>query len=145
MILYLDTSALVKRYLVEAGTPEVEQWISQARPASTCLLTRAEMAAAVCKAIRMNWIEAGQGQFALQRFRLEWEMFARLPVYEATVQRADVLACQHDMRGYDAVHLACALLYQEGLGESVHLATFDRQLWRAAQAEGLAVLPERLS
>ena len=55
--------------------------------------------------------------------------------------RADELACRHGMRGYDAIHLACALLYRDGLGEPVTLATYDRLLWQAAQAEGLPVLP----
>jgi len=144
MILYLDTSALVKRYLVEEGTEEVKDWISQARPVNTCLITRAEMAAAITKAVRMHYISEEEAQFAIQRFRSEWEIVGRLPVNEVTVLRADDLACRHGLRGYDAVHLACALLYKEGLDEPVTLATFDRELWQAARAEGLQVLPEIL-
>jgi predicted nucleic acid-binding protein len=66
---------------------------------------------------------------------------AAWPINEATAQRADELACRHGIRGYDAIHLACALLYREGLGEPVSLATFDRLLRQAAQAEGFLVLP----
>jgi predicted nucleic acid-binding protein len=141
MILYLDTSALVKRYLVEEGSTDVARWISQSRPISTSLITRAEMGAAITKAIRMNLINPDQGQYALNWFRTEWETLGRLPIHEATVQRADELACRHGLRGYDAVHLACALLYGEGLGEQVTLATYDRRLWQAGQTEGLIVLP----
>jgi predicted nucleic acid-binding protein len=57
------------------------------------------------------------------------------------VLRADELACRHGIRGYDAVHLACALQYRDGLGELVTLATYDRLLWQAAQGEGFPVLP----
>jgi predicted nucleic acid-binding protein len=92
----------------------------------------------------MNWINADQGQHILQLFRVEWEIFGRLPVNEATVQRADALACQHGLHGYDAVHLACALLYRDGLGESITLASYDRALWQAARTEGLGLLPESL-
>ena len=141
MILYLDTSALVKRYLVEAGTLEVNLWIGQAHPASTSLITRAEMGAAISRAERTGWINADQRDLALGLFRAEWEMLGRLPINEATVRRADALACQHGLRGYDAVHLACALLYRDGLGEPVTLATYDRLLWQAGQTEGLPVLP----
>ncbi|MEI6291797.1 MAG: type II toxin-antitoxin system VapC family toxin, partial [Chloroflexota bacterium] len=80
MILYLDTSALIKRYLTEPGSQAVKTWISQSRPASTSLITRAEMGAAITKATRMNWINAEQGQHVLQWFRSEWELFGRLPV-----------------------------------------------------------------
>ena len=145
MILYLDTSALVKRYLVEEGSLQVKQWISVAQPASTSLITRAEMGAAITKAVHLSWISAEQGQYALQWFRSEWETFGRLPISDATVRRADELACKHGLRGYDAVHLACVLMYQEGLNEPVALATFDRLLWQAGQSEGLAMLPEQFS
>ena len=40
------------------------------------------------------------------------------------------------------VHLASALTRQENLGERVTLATFDRDLWLAVGAAGLAVWPE---
>jgi predicted nucleic acid-binding protein len=144
VILYLDTSALATRYLAEPGAHEVQGWISQARLVGTSLITRAEMGAAITKAVRMNWISPEEGQAMLQRFRSEWEMFVRLPVYEITVQRADDLACRYGLRGFDSVHLACAILYREGLGEPVTLATYDRPLWQAAQAEGLLVLPADL-
>lgn len=144
MILYLDTSALVKRYIAEDGSQDVNRWIGQAAPASTSLITRAEMGAAITRAVRMRWITPQQGEIALQYFRSEWEMIARLPVHEATVLRADALACRHSLRGFDAIHLACALIYRESLGEPVSLATYDRLLWLAAQVEGLAVLPADL-
>ncbi|MCX6056099.1 MAG: type II toxin-antitoxin system VapC family toxin [Chloroflexi bacterium] len=145
MILYLDTSALIKRYLTEPGSEDVKAWIRQSWPASTSLITRAEMGAAITKATRMNWINAEQGQYGLQWFLSEWELFGRLPVNEATVQRADALACQHGLLGFDAVHLACALLYRDGLGERITLATYDRALWQAARSEGLGMLPDSLS
>jgi len=48
------------------------------------------------------------------------------------------------VRGYDAVHLASALIWQEGVGEVVTLATCDRQLWDAGHMQGLTVFPENL-
>ena len=57
---------------------------------------------------------------------------------------ADQLAWQHNLRGYDAVHLASAVTWQEALGEVVTLATFDKQLWVAATRAGLVSWPESL-
>ncbi len=141
MIVYLDSSALVKRYVVEAGSQSVNAWIAAARPAVTGLLTRAETPAAICRAQRLGWIDEKLGEQALALFQTEWESLGRLPINEATVRRAESLARRHNLRGYDAVHLACALIYQESLGLPINLATFDRELWQAGQAEGLALLP----
>jgi predicted nucleic acid-binding protein len=141
MNLYLDSSALVKRYVVEAGSEDVNSWICLAQPACTGLLTLPEVAAAISRAARLGWIEMSESQRAISLFHGEWEQFGRLPISEATVRRAGELACRHDLRGYDSVHLACALLYQDGLGLQVTLATYDRTLWEAASGEGLACLP----
>jgi predicted nucleic acid-binding protein len=60
---------------------------------------------------------------------------------EVLVSRAASLAWDYSLRGYDAAHLASALFWQDMLGESVTVATYDRQLWNAAQATGLTVWP----
>jgi hypothetical protein len=44
------------------------------------------------------------------------------------IARADILAWEHQLRGYDAVHLAAAVLWQEAIGAPVTMATFARQL-----------------
>jgi hypothetical protein len=60
------------------------------------------------------------------------------------IARADILAWELDLRGYDAVHLASALLWQDSLGRKVTMATFDRKLWQAAEERGLSPFPEDL-
>jgi len=68
----------------------------------------------------------------------------RLRINENLVATAESLAWQYGLRGYDAVHLASAVIWQESLGETVILATYDRQLWGAAALVGLEVLPHQL-
>jgi len=69
---------------------------------------------------------------------------SRVQVTESLVARADNLAWEHGLRAYDAVHLAAALIWQAALGEPVTVATFDKQLWQAARAIGLAIWPQLL-
>ena len=44
MILYLDASALVKRYIAEPGTPELAEAIAAAEVVGTSIISRAETA-----------------------------------------------------------------------------------------------------
>ncbi len=141
MILYLDASALVKRYIQENDSEMVNAWIEAAGMVVTGLITRVEVAAAITRVGRMNLISPDEALAALREFRLEWESFQRLPVTENTVIRGDALACAHNLRGYDATHLACALIWQETLGSPVTLASFDSQLIQAAREISLAYLP----
>jgi predicted nucleic acid-binding protein len=60
---------------------------------------------------------------------------------EALVERAEGLAWEHGLRGYDSVQVASALTWQESVGAEIVLATFDQQLWDAAKRAGLKAWP----
>jgi predicted nucleic acid-binding protein len=142
MIVYLDASALVKRYVAEAGSPEVAALLLRAEAVGTALISRAEVAAALAKARRLKLLPPAEAAAALQVLSADWEDLVRIQLTEALVARAASLAWEYGLRGYDAVHLASAVLWQEILGESVTVATFDRQLWEAARRAGLIAWPE---
>jgi predicted nucleic acid-binding protein len=144
MILYLDTSALVKRYVIETGSKEVNALIEQADIVGSVMLTQVEMASAMARAVRMNWVEIDIAHNAWQDFRLHWQSFTRLSFTPVLVERALRLAWDHGLRGYDATHLAAALNWQETMEMPVTLATFDRELWLAAKKAGMAAWPEGL-
>ena len=141
MIVYLGASALVKRYVAEAGSAEVEALIGEARAIGTAVVSRAEVAAALAKAARVGLIARDAAQKALESFNVDWEHLIRLQFGEPLAARAATLAWEHGLRGYDAVHLATALVWRETLGEAVTVATYDRELSRGAQGSGLSPWP----
>lgn len=144
MIVYLDASALVKRYVAEPGSSEVAAAIAEAEVVGTSLVSRAETAAALAKAVRTATLTHEEAASALQVFRSEWLSLVRVQATELLVARADALAWELGLRGYDAVHLASALLWQDGMSEAVTLVTFDLRLWNAAGQRGLLLLPDDL-
>jgi predicted nucleic acid-binding protein len=144
-MLYLDTSALVKRYINEAGSDLVNDLFAEARGIATGVISRVETAAAFAKAARIGILDREHAWQALQDFRAEWPDYIRLPVSEATVVKGDQLAWELNLRGYDSVHLAVASTWEDTLREEVVLVTFDQQLWQAAQQVGLKVSPHSLT
>ena len=144
MISYIDASALVKRYVAEEGSSEVGELIAKSTAIGTAIISRAEVAAALAKAVRMKLLARNEAVSALQVFNSEWENLIRLQLTEILISRAAGLAWDHGLRGYDATHLASALFWQDMLGESVTVATYDRHLWGAAKVAGLMVWPESL-
>ena len=144
MIVYLDASALVKRYVAERGSRETRELSTKADVVATSLITRAEVAAALAKAVRLGIIEPDSGRKAQRAFASQWPDIAKVPVSEALVSRAEALAWDFALRGYDAVQLASALTWQEAVGAEITLATFDRQLWDAGKKTGVRIWPETL-
>ena len=90
----------------------------------------------------MGALARDQAQAALQTFSTQWPDLVRLQLTEVILSQAGALAWDHGLRGYDAVHLAVARFWQSSLGEPVTLATYDRQLWQAADAAGLVAWPK---
>lgn len=144
MNVYVDASALVKRYITEIGSRDVVALTTGAVVVATALVTRAEVAAAFARATRVGVLDDVGGRRAQRRFSREWPDLMRVPVTESLVARAEALAWAHGLRGYDAVQLASALTWQDALGQEIVLATYDRHLWEAVPHAGLRAWPERM-
>ena len=144
-LLYVDTSALFKRYVEEDSSEAVLERIEEAPVAGTALITRVEVAAALAQAVRQQRMGRSEAQEAQQEFLDDWDDFTRIGVTVGLATRAGNLAWQHDLRGYDAVQLAAALAWQdtvEGAEDEIVFACFDNDLRRAATVEGLETWPE---
>lgn len=144
MIAYLDASALVKRYIIERGSRETIAFTAASEMTATSIVSRAEVAAAFARAVRIGLVKDEAARSAQRRFGGDWPDLVRVPVTEALVERAVGLAWEHGLRGYDAVQLASALTWRESVGEQIVLATFDQQLWEAARRAGLTPWPDQL-
>lgn len=144
MIAYLDASALVKRYIVERGSRETIALTADSGMTATSIISRAEVTAALAKAVRVGVVSKSIALSARQRFAGDWPDLIRVSITEGLVERADGLAWDHGLRGYDAVQLASALTWQDSVGEEIVLATFDQRLWEAAKRSGLKAWPNQL-
>lgn len=143
MIAYLDASALVKRHVDERGSRETLEFTARAEVVATSLISRAEVAAALANAVRVKLLEEEEAREAQRAFGAQWPDIAKIPVTEALVSRAEMLAWDYGLRGYDAVQLASAVLFEESVGTAVRLATFDKHLWDAARRAGLEPWPDK--
>ena len=144
-IIYLDTSALLKHYIGEAGTENVKRWILQAEGIGSAAITYTEIASAMARTVRNGYISPAEGQQAWKAFQQDWPFIAQQTISTQLVERSASLAWKYRLRGYDSIHLAAAMIWQDALTAPVTLATFDRELWQAAQDAGLDVWPEKVS
>src|SRR5262249_5491255 len=132
-MLYLDTSAVVKKYFEEPGSDDVRRCIGSHASIATSTITRAESAAAFAKAVRLGTLTENDAKTGHRLFVREWKDYIRIRVTESLVARADGLAWTFALRGYDAIHLASALEWHDRIGEPITVATFDQELWRATK------------
>ena len=141
MILYCDTSALLKLFVDEEGS----DWMIKARDASlsiaVCRITWAESMAAFAQRCRFKG--ANLPALAKSRTALEqaWYEFAIVDISQPLVEKAGVYAEAFALRGYDSVQLAAAHNLREECSLPLTFACYDRRLNQAAQLLQLEVLP----
>lgn len=137
---YLDTSALIKRFAAEKGSPRVERLVSRGGHVATAKIAYAEVHAGLARKHREGHLPGSQYALACRQFESDWQAYVRLDVQGEVLLLARDLIHRHPLRGSDAIHLASALSLKTALGEDVTFAAADERLLRAARAERLQPL-----
>jgi predicted nucleic acid-binding protein len=109
LIAYLDTSALARLYLPEAGRQGIIELVGRG-DVTLCsqVVAYVEMSATLGKAVRMERISSADLQTVWTQFQLDWRSIVRVAVDADLLQRAAGLARGQGLRAYDSVHLAAA-------------------------------------
>jgi len=137
---YLDTSALIKRFVAEKGSPQVESLVSQRGHVATAKIAYAEVYAGLARKHREGYLPGSQYTLACRQFEAEWQAYIRVDLRDEILVLARDLIQRHPLRGYDAIHLASAINLQSVLGEEITFVAADGGLLRAARAEHIRPL-----
>ena len=145
VVLYFDTSALVKQYVLEVGSDEVADILGMAQLAGSSAVAKVELEAALAKYVRMSALSLDDAKEIAALFRFDWELLMQLGLSDSVVALASELVWQYALRGFDAIHLATAIRWQEAISHPITFATFDKKLWQAAGEVGLEPFPANLA
>ena len=141
MILYMDTSALLKKYFQEVGSKDVISKWKEAAGIVTSTVTYAEIMASIHRKRREGSENDKLLRGVINLFQEDWNTFIQVAVTNDLNESIDRILLYHPLRGFDAIHLASALIVRENVPGKFLFACFDRRLNTAAQAEGLNTLP----
>ena len=137
MILYLDTSAIVKLYVTEEGSARVREAVEASDLVATSRVAYAEARAALAMAARLGRISEDERALAVATFRSEWHTFSVVNVTQPVVELAADLTETRSLRGFDAIHLASSLLVRQRTDVPVRFMAWGKALVRAASDTGL--------
>ena len=137
---YFDTSALIKRFVEEKGSVLVASLIGQGGSVATAKVAYVEVYSGLTRKLREKQLSSVHYARACQQFESEWSAYIRVETGDAMLQLARDLIHHHPLRGFDAIHLASALMLKRALGEEVIFAAADVRLLQAAGAERLQAL-----
>ena len=142
MILYCDTSALVKCYCREEGSDAVLALRRQAEATAVSVVGHSEFHSAINRKRRDGDLSARDAERILRDFDVDWESVVRVEITPGLNKIVARLLKTHPLRAFDALHLASALLLRTRMPQTdVSFAGFDDRQRQAAERERLAVVP----
>lgn len=137
MILFCDTSALVKLYIKEDSSDEMQALAGSASAIAVCRIAWAEIMAALARRARENPGDAEVIERVRERLRADWPRYAIVEITQLLVELADEYADTFALRGYDSVQLAAARSLRDATSEELHFACFDTRLQKSAKMLGM--------
>ena len=137
MILFCDTSALVKLYIAEAGSEELQARVGDAEAVAVCRIAWAEAHAALSRRAREVPEDAPAIEQAKVALATDWPHFVVLEIDQTLVERAGEYADAFALRGYDSIQLAAAFEAGRVSQSPIFFACFDTRLNKAASLLGM--------
>ncbi|MBZ5669367.1 MAG: type II toxin-antitoxin system VapC family toxin [Acidobacteriia bacterium] len=134
MNVFLDSSALAKRYVDEPGSDRLEQILARASSLGVSVIGVPEVVSALCRRLRerkLSQVQYSKAKRALLEDIIETSVVS---ITDQVIARAVVLLERWPLRSSDSLHIACAAEWSADLFVSA-----DERQCTAARAYGLSV------
>lgn len=137
MMLFCDTSALVKLYITESHSAAVKAAASKAKTVAVSRIAWVEAHAAFARRARESPPDAMALRHAKRSLTTDWPRYVVIELTAAVAERAGDYADTFALRAYDSVQLASAHEIALRTEQPVSFAGFDPRLNQAARALGM--------
>ena len=138
-MIFLDASAAAKRYWREPGSDRVKDLFQEPVPICSVVLLRCELTSALNRRHREGDLNGAERYAARELVAQDLNRLRLVPADNELIHAAVRLLDTHPLKTLDSLYLAGALNLQQASNIPVLFVSADRQLLRAAQAEGLRV------
>ena len=135
-MIYLDTSALVKRYIKEDGSEKVHPLFSSKKNLVTSKIAYVEVYAAFSRRKREGDLPPTRYQTVCRLFEREWPAYLVIELHDDILRLSRDLIKKHPLRGFDAIHLASAKFIKQQIKKATTFVCADKRLLNSAKSEG---------
>jgi predicted nucleic acid-binding protein len=134
---YFDTSALVKRYVNEAGRRDVLRLMDRYECVTSAVMP-VELRSALRRRADERRLDRASVPEILKRFATDRAYWAFIAVTQDILAAAETLVTVHPLRTLDAIHAASAQLFKARLAApDLRFVTADVRQTEAAAAVGM--------
>lgn len=134
-MIFVDSSALVKRYIEEPGSDKIDALLDGARKILVSRLAYAETLSALVRRRKVLDFSDEEFDHVIAEFRSDWERFTVLEMNDEALQHLDRVIERHTLKGADSIHLSTALWIKQTSAANLTFVASDKELLSAARNE----------
>jgi len=140
MIVYLDTSSLVKLYVEEIDSEKIRNFAHNAAVVSTSKIAYAEARAAFARRQKEEGFSLKVLRKIVEDFSRDWESYFVIEITDGLIRFAGDIAEKYLLRGFDSIHLASAIHLKNKINSAIYFSSYDTRLNQSAEKEGIIIL-----
>ncbi len=140
MIVYLDTSSLVKLYVEEIDSEKLRNFVHNAAVVSTSKIAYAEARAALARKQKEEEFSQKVLRKTVEDLNKDWESYFLIEITDGLIRFAGDIAEKYLLRGFDSIHLASAIHLKNKISSDIHFSSYDTRLNQSAEKEGIIIL-----
>jgi predicted nucleic acid-binding protein len=140
MIVYFDTSSLVKLYVEEIDSEKIRNFAHNAAVVSTSKIAYAEARAAFARKQKEEGLSQKVLRKIVEDLNKDWESYFVIEITDGLIRFAGDIAEKYLIRGFDSIHLASAIHLKNKINSNIHFSSYDTRLNQSAEKEGIIIL-----
>jgi predicted nucleic acid-binding protein len=140
MIVYLDTSSLVKLYVEEVDSEKIRNVARNAAAISTAKIAYAEARSAFARKQKEDGFSLNVLRKIVEDLNRDWESCFVIEITDGLIRFAGDIAERYLLRGFDAIHLASAVHLKSKINSEIFFSSYDTRLNQSAEKEGMIIL-----
>ncbi len=129
MLIFIDTSSLIKRYIEETGSPDVDKLFSEENDIAIAAITPLETHSALNRKLRENTVSQEAYEKAIGFLKRDFDSFTIVPFSPRVVKKAGSVIESHGARTLDAIQIGAALAVNPD-----RIVTSDRRMFEILQS-----------
>jgi uncharacterized protein len=139
-MIYLDSSALVKRYIEESGSTRVSDILTKSDLVTVSRLAYAEVLSAITRRQKAGDISIRSFEKITLAFKSDWDRLVVIELWKEVWGFVERIIARHALKAADSIHLSTALWLKQSLKTEVVFIASDIELLKAAQKEKLKII-----
>jgi len=139
MLVYLDSSALIKKYFEEIGSEHIAQIWNESEYIAISQVGYSEILGTIHKKQKMDRFSDKVKNQINKTFLEDWDSFIKVNADSKLNLELIRIHTKYLLRGFDAIHLATAKILSKQFEKDLQFLTADTNLQNAAEKEKLDI------